>query len=220
MIHPVPLADRRKNPRAQLRIPVRIRWRGPMGMRLEVTRAVDVCRSGLLVERAERCEVGSQVWVISPFDSRAMVQPETPGRIARVERLNGKVARVAVAFDGPSPADARPAGQERRRHPRVSFALPIFIRPAGSPWPEESMTQDLSPGGARFSIARIFARGDSILAKIPWGEWEREGEIRGRVVRVQAQDVLPGPSPLSDPASGVSAMLTTVSVQWIRAPKR
>lgn len=219
MIHPVPLADRRKNPRAQLRIPVRIRWRGPLGMRLEITRAVDVCRSGLLVERAERCEVGSQVWVISPFDSRAIVQPETPARIVRVEKIPGGLNRVAIGFDASSPVDARP-GQERRRHPRVSFALPIFVRPASSPWPEESMTQDLSPGGARFSIARIFARGDSVLAKIPWGEWEREGEIRGRVLRVQAQDVFPGPSPLSDPASGVSAMLTTVSVQWIRPPKR
>ena len=220
MAHPVPLEDRRKHPRAQLHIPARIRWRGPLGMRLETTRTLDVCRNGLLVERAELCEVRSQVWVVSPFDSRSTVQPETPGRISRIEIHNGGPARVAITFDSAPQAAARPAGQERRQHPRVSFALPIFVRPSDSPWPEESMTQDLSAGGARFSTSRIYARGDSLLAKIPWGEWEHEGEVRGRVVRVEAQEVLPGPSPLADPATGASAMLATVSVQWIRKPKR
>lgn len=191
-----------------------------MGMRLEVARTLDVCRSGFLVERKEPCEVCSQVWVVSPFDSRAIMQPETPGRIARVECNNGGPMRVAIALDSAPPFATRPAEQERRRHPRVSFALPIFVRPCDSPWPEESMTQNLSASGARFSTSRIFARGDSLLARIPWGDWEREGEVRGRVVRVQPHDILPGPSPLADPELRASAMLTTIAVQWIRKPKR
>lgn len=214
------LEDRRKHPRARLRIPVRIRWRGPMGMRLEIARTLDVCRSGLLVERTERCEVRSQVWVVSPFDSRATMQPETQARIARVECHTGEPLRVAVAFDPVPPFTARPVEQERRRHPRVSFALPIFVRPCDFPWPEESMTQNLSAGGARFSTSRIFSRGDSVFAKIPWGAWEHEGEVRGRVVRVQPHEILPGPSPLADLDARASAMLTTIAVQWIRKPKR
>lgn len=210
------LEERRKHPRAQLRVPVRIRWRGPLGMRLEIARSIDVCRSGLLVERAERCEVRSRVWVISPFDARATVQPETPGHIARVHPENSGPLHVAIALEIASPATPRPAADERRRFPRVGFALPIFIRPIDSPWPEESMTMDLSAGGARFSTSRIFARGDSLLARIPWGDWDREGEVRGRVVRVQTHESLPGPAPLADPRTNSSGMLTTVSVQWIR----
>ncbi|HUO35476.1 MAG TPA: PilZ domain-containing protein [Candidatus Acidoferrum sp.] len=214
------LDERRKHPRAQLRIPVRIRWRGPMGMRLEVARAVDVCRNGLLVERSAPCEVRSQVWVVSPFDPRAGMQPETPGRIARVERLNCGPWRVGIAFDPTASSANRPDGLERRRHPRVAFALPVFVRPCDSPWPEESMTKNISAGGAMFCTARIFARGDSLLARIPWGDWERESELQGRVVRVEPHEILPGPSPLSDPDLRTSAMLTTVAVQWIRQPKR
>jgi len=220
MTSPGLLEERRKHPRAQLRIPVRVRWRGPLGMRLEQTHTVDVCRTGILVEKIERCIVRSQVWVLSPFESRAGVQPETPARVARVELRDGRPGRVAIAFETAPHPKPREVGDERRRYPRVAFALPIFVRPADSPWPEESMTQDLSPGGARFSTARIFARGDSILAKIPWGDWEREGEVRGRVVRVEPQEILPGPAPRADLSTQTSAMFTTVSVQWIRKPKR
>lgn len=213
------LEERRKHPRAQLQVPVRIRWRGPLGMRLEIARSLDVCRSGLLVERAERCEVRSRVWVISPFDARAAVQPETPGHIARVHSNNGGPSHVAIALEIASPAVHRSVADERRRFPRVAFALPIFIRPFDSPWPEESMTMDLSAGGARFSSSRIFVRGDSLLARITWGDWDRQGEVRGRVVRVQMHESLPGPAPLADPRTQSSGMLTTVSVQWIRKPR-
>jgi hypothetical protein len=216
MTSPDPLEERRRHPRAPLRIPVRIRWRGPLGMRLETSYTVDVCRTGLLVKRAEPCEVRSQVWVISPFDARAVVQPETPGQIARVANHNGGPALVAIAFDAAASCTPRPVGQERRNYPRVSFALPIFVRPADSPWPEESMTQDLSPAGARFSTARIYARGDSLLARIPWGDWDREGEVRGQVVRVQLGDIFPGPAPLGDPAMRASALLSVVAVHWVR----
>jgi hypothetical protein len=219
MVSPGLLEERRKHPRAQLRVPVRIRWRGSMGMRLEIARSLDVCRSGLLVERIEPCEVRSQVWVVSPFDSRAAVQPETPGRIARVESKNGGPSRVAISLDAPT-SSAHPAAEERRQFPRVAFALPIFVRPADSPWPEESMTMDLSAGGARFSTSRIYARGDALLARIPWGDWDREGEVRGRVTRVQMEEQLPGPVPLADPRLHGSGILITVSVQWIRKPRR
>ena len=40
--------DLRKSPRARLHLPARIRWLGPLGMRLEITETIDVSREGLL----------------------------------------------------------------------------------------------------------------------------------------------------------------------------
>jgi hypothetical protein len=95
----------------------------------------------------------------------------------------------------------------------------MFVRVAGSPWPEESMTHDISRAGARFESAHMYHKGDTILAKIPWGEWERAGEMRARVVRVEAAPVNPGPAPQSDPAIGQSGMLRFISVCWDVQPK-
>ena len=80
--------EMRKHPRAQLGMPARIRWRGPLGMRMEITRTIDVSRDGVRVPRSESCEIGSRVWLTFPFDSNASaaVQPETPAHVVRVER--------------------------------------------------------------------------------------------------------------------------------------
>lgn len=206
----------RRHPRARLQLPVRIRWRGPFGMRLEVTQTFDVSREGLLVHRVEQCELHARVWVAFPFDSTAAVaaQPETPARVVRVERVAKGSYRVALHLEPPPRNALRPPAQERRSSPRIPFALPIFVRAAGTPWPEESMTQDISRGGARFLTARIFAQGDPLLATLSWGEWARAGEIPARVVRVVPQPDSPGIAPLADPKNGLSALFTSVAVHW------
>ena len=81
------------------------------------------------------------------------------------------------------------------------------------------MTHDISSAGARFESADTYAAGDTILARIPWGEWERVGEIRARVVRVEAEPVSRGPAPRSNPIAGRSGMLTSVSVRWDGPPR-
>ena len=84
------LTDMRKYPRARLQLGARIRWRSPLGMRLESTQTVDMSRGGILLDRVERCEVDAHVWVVCPFDSsNASVQPETRARVARVENKPG-----------------------------------------------------------------------------------------------------------------------------------
>lgn len=215
------LTDLRKYPRARLQLGARIRWRSPLGMRLESTQTVDMSRGGILLDRAERCEVDSHVWVVCPFESStAAVQPETPARVARVEDLRGGYYRVALQLQPPDRGASRDAAVERRRSSRVPFAVPIFVRPMGAPWPEESMTHDISRSGARFTTVRIFAPGDSMLAKVPWGEWANRGEIAGRVVRVESHRDMPGPAPLADPRSGSSALLASVAVEWNPPAKR
>jgi PilZ domain len=184
MLRPPASLDLRKHPRALLRLPVRIRWSGPLGMRLEVTHTIDTSKEGLLVRRAEPCELFRHVWVAFPYDMQAGAQPETPARVLRVERDSGGSFRVALKLAsrrrGPVPA------VERRKEPRLYFALPVFARPFGAPWPEESMTQDISRSGARFETAHNYQPGDDVLAKISWVEWAGRREIHGRVLRIQA----------------------------------
>ena len=221
MSEPATFVDLRKHPRAQLQLPARIRWQGPLGMRLEVTQTVDVSRDGMLFRRNEPCERLARVWVAFPFDpaSGGSTQPETPARIVRVERDASGGYWVALRFESAARTGKLPADRERRNSERIPFALPIFVRPAGTPWPEEFMTQDISQHGTRFETSHIYAPGDKVLAKIPWGEWSKTGEIAGRVVRVEAMEDTPGPAPVANPDAGNGAMITSVAVEWMRTRK-
>jgi len=207
----------RRHRRAQLELPVRVRSQGPLGMRLEGAQTIDVSRDGLQILRGEPCEVHSRVWVICPYypSASSAAQPETPARVTRVE-ATPEGYRVALHLELPPKASPRSPIQERRACARAPFALPIFVRPLGTPWPEESMTQDISRCGVRFESSHIYAPGDRIMAKIPWGEWTKGSEVAGRVVRVETMKIHPGRAPLADPSSGRSAVLTSVSVKWTR----
>ena len=206
----------RKHPRAQLRLPARIRWRGPLGMRMESTHTLDVSRNGIRVQRNESCESGSRVWVVFPFDgaSASGIPPETPARVVRVESGPSAGYQVALQLELPSRTASRPTDRERRACSRISFALPIFVRALGFPWPEESMTQNISRTGARFESAHIYSAGDAVLAKIPWGDWACAGEIPARIVRVENCAAPPSSVALSNPLAGMSAILTSIAVRW------
>jgi len=195
----------RKHPRSHLQMLARIRSRGPFGMRLEVTQTIDASREGLLVHRREPCDPPARVWVVFPFDpSSASVQPETPARVVRVEDDPMGGYRVALHLEQPSRELQEPPVDERRGTQRIPFALPIFVRPKGTPWPEESMTRDVSSGGAKFYTSQGYLPDDTVLATIPWGEWSKCGEIPGRVVRVETAE-----SELNAP------QISSVAVQWL-----
>jgi|SRR5580658_154698 hypothetical protein len=206
----------RKHPRAQLKLPARVRWRGPLGMRMESTYTLDVSRNGIRVQRNESCESGSRVWVVFPFDAASCsgIPPETPARVVRVESCAGTGYQVALQLDLPARTASRPTDRERRACSRISFALPIFVRALGFPWPEESMTQNISRTGARFESAHIYCAGDAVLAKIPWGDWACAGEIPARIVRVENCATPASSVPLSNPLAGMSAILTSIAVRW------
>jgi hypothetical protein len=214
--------EMRKHPRAQLKLPARVRWHGPIGMRLEITQTVDVSREGMLFHRNEPCDRQARMWVAFPFDpaAGAATQPETPARVVRVEPDSQEGGFwVAVKFENMTRAPQLPAGRERRGSERIPFALPIFVRLAGTPWPEEFMTQDISHHGTRFETSHIYAPGDKVLAKIPWGEWSKTGEVAGCVVRVETVEDSPGPAPAANSEEGQSAMITSVAVKWMRSRK-
>ena len=77
------------------------------------------------------------------------------------------------------------------------------------------MTRDLSRNGARFETSHIYAAGETVVAQIPWGEWSKKGELRGRVVRVENVPDSPGPAPMANPEKGASAIVTAVAVEWL-----
>jgi hypothetical protein len=185
-------------------------------MRMESTHTLDVSRNGIRVQRNDPCEIGSRVWLVFPFEaaSAAGVPPETPARVVRVESGSAAGYQVSLELELPSRGAARPADRERRACSRISFALPIFVRALGFPWPEESMTQNISRAGARFESAHIYSAGDAVLAKIPWGDWVRAGEIPARIVRVENQVSPSSSALLSNPLAGISAILTSVAVRW------
>jgi hypothetical protein len=214
-------ADLRKSPRARLRLPVRLRWLGPLGMRLEITETIDASREGLLIRRDEPCNPLARVWVAYPFDpSAAAIQPETPARIARVQRGAKGGFYVGLQLQLPPRESPRPADGERRRSSRFSFALPIFVRPSGSFWPEESMTQNVSNYGVRFESARTYKIGEMIRAKIPWGDWAKAGEILGRVVRADSPAECPDGAPGSGgPQAITNTTLASVAVEWMNTER-
>jgi PilZ domain len=208
--------DLRKSPRAQLRMPVRLRWQGSFGMRLEITETLDVSREGMLIVRSDPHGVSSRVWVTFPFEpsSAAAVQPETPATVVRVQQEKAGGYRVALKLELPKRDIFPPAHVERRRDPRVPFALPIFVRPKNTPWPEESMTRDISKGGALIDTSHVYRIGESVLAKIPWGEWSNVGEIPGRIVRVESRRESYGGLLDQGGDISISSNLRSVAVEW------
>lgn len=209
--------EKRKHPRARVTLPLRVRWLGPLGMRLEVTQTIDASRDGVLFRRGEPCDPGARVWVALPFDANAaaFVQTETPACVVRVEE--GRDGNFYVGLRLELPLESLPAdGKERRQAPRLHFSLPVFVRPSGTPWPEESMSQDVSRGGLRFETFHAYTAGETVLAQIPWGDWAKSGEMTGRVLRVEvlkhARDT--GSNGHSAGAD-TGAMLASVAVQWL-----
>jgi hypothetical protein len=216
MEQPSTSSDRRSHPRAPLQLSARIRWQGPLGMRLEVAETVDVSRDGVLLHRKEPCEARSRVWIVLPFvlGDLGSVQPETPGRIARVARAEDGSYWVAVRLEHPERGVRSPGERERRRVERIPLSLPIFLRPSGTPWPEESMTYDLSAKGVRFETAHLYVLGQTVIAQVPWGEWAKRGQIHGRVVRVEDLRDSPSIAPTS-PNDGTSNIITSIAVEWL-----
>jgi hypothetical protein len=213
--------DRRPHPRAELALPVRLRWLGPFGLETEITQSWNVCRSGVLVASGEPRHAGSLVWVTFPFDEEsALAEPETPARVAWCHAGRGGIQMLGIAFDARNPAGgngylriprgaASVAGSNTRkyfeigeRRRRKRFALAMFVHVSrtvlpgtyalsaheDAPWPEETMTVNVSHSGVLFSSLRIYEAGDRLTVTYPKGAVLPDGERLGRVVHVAPLD--------------------------------
>jgi len=182
------IVEQRRHPRAQLHLPVRLRWVGPLGSLLEVSQTLDASRGGLLVYRADSCMVGTRVWVTFPFDPAATeAQPEMAARVVRVKNTPSGGHLVALRLETHPSRDGFLVPFERRKSPRVPLGLPVRVRPADTLWPEETMTLEVSEGGLTVESARLCQPGDNVRVQMPNGQWTRAGECAGVIVHVEAR---------------------------------
>ncbi len=198
--------EQRRHPRVQLNLPVRLRWLTPLGQLTEVTETLDVCRAGLRIYRREPCRIGAMVWVTFLFDSSLpLALPETPARVVRLATTPTGGNLVALEFESlPRHRDLLAAlariypgsVRNRRRRERIRLALPIRVRPPSSPWPEETMTVDLSDEGLMFCTTRLYIVGDTVFITLPrgsfGGRWASPTELPARVVRIEKDARLDG----------------------------
>jgi len=218
--------DRREHHRAQLRLPVRLRWSTPFGQKTEVCRTLDISRGGLLVPCNEAHALGVPLWVTFPYDPALRDgQPEMLAKVVRVtpesngfasgappasaNRLTKVFAAPAVAlhfqpaFHPESNGNGRAKERERRGSARRLLAVPLRVRPEHVPWFEEAMTIDVSTQGLRFLSNREYPQDVILLvsfdssASVPWPTGT---EVPSRVVRI-------GPVPQS------SALAITITRQ-------
>lgn len=196
--------DRREHHRAQLRLPVRIRWNTPFGQKTEVCKTLDISRGGLLVPCQDTHAPGVPLWVTFPYDSSvADSQPEMLAKVVRARPArngNGsKAARAgsnekavglhfALPFRPESNRNGLPKERERRDSPRRPLAIPVRVRLEHIPWFEEAMTIDISAHGLRFLSSREYQEGDLLrVAFEPTasGPWPTASETPARVVRIE-----------------------------------
>jgi hypothetical protein len=197
--------DRREHHRAQLRLPVRIRWNTPFAQKTEVCRTLDISRGGLLVPCREAHAPGVGVWVTFPYDtSLGEGQPEMLAKVVRVRSAhngNGsasidpdaKEQAVALHFAASPRTQANGNGhakeRERRDSPRRPLALPVRVRPEHIPWFEEAMTMDVSAHSLRFLSSREYQEGDRLLLSFEAtssAPWPVASETFARVLRIES----------------------------------
>lgn len=180
--------ERRKHPRAQVTMPVRLRWPGPLRQTTEITETLDVSRGGLLVYSVDGPHPGRALWLTFPFENSMIApEPEILAHVLRVERRASGGSFIAIHFDGPAVSSAKPL-VERRLAPRTAIGVPVSVRAPSCPWPEDAMTLDVSADGLSFITPRVYTVGDTLkVAMLPGvtpSGWSSPGEIAARVVRV------------------------------------
>ena len=195
--------DRREHHRAQLRLPVRIRWNTPFGQKTEICKTLDISRGGLLVPCEETHAPGVPLWVTFPYDGSGESQPEIQAKVVRVRSArngNGsKAARAgssekalalhfALPFRPESNGNGHANERERRDSPRRPLAVPVRVRLEHIPWFEEAMTMDISAHGLRFLSSREYQEDDRLRVSFDptaSGPWPTAPETPARVVRIE-----------------------------------
>jgi hypothetical protein len=169
--------ERRRHPRVPLNLPVRLRWIGALGQTLIQTQTLDVSRGGMLapleLTRNQAFHLHSPAWATLPYDEASMqLQPESPVRVTRFRETPSGAFLLGLEFKqvldaSPAREQTPPAGREQRRSIRSTLAVPIRVHWEGSPWPEESMTVDVSSTGVLFCARRLYAPGDEVSLTLP-----------------------------------------------------
>jgi hypothetical protein len=207
--------ERREHHRAQLRLPVRLRWTTPFGQKIEVCETLDVSRGGLRVPCREAHAPGVPLWVTFPYNvAFGDGQPEVLAKVVRAcsgsnggryaevkkdsagvivkERDGAQPPSLALHFEitahGQRNGNGHVTERERRSSVRRRLAVPIRARAGNIPWFEEAMTLDVSAEGLRFLSSREYRSGEHLFVtfeSLASAPWVGAKEFRSRVVRVE-----------------------------------
>jgi hypothetical protein len=192
----------RRYGRVPLSVPVRLRWVGAWGWGAEISETMDIGRGGLLVASGEARCPGAPVWVTFPFQPQdPQPVPEFAAHVAHARSNPAGGVWVGLAF-APSgcPQSGRgavPRGSlwrraraafgrlgNGRRYERMPLALPISIHRPQFPWPEETVSENISAGGLVFCTVQVYEPLEIIEIELPSGRWPAVGRHAARVLRV------------------------------------
>lgn len=185
----MPAAERRKDTRLGLRVPVRVQGYDPDGREWqEMTSTSDASYGGASFPLKHAHSLGQVVLLTLPLpkDYRRYALNESSYRtyaLVRTSRAGGRdTARVGVMFLGRTPPrgyQANPGGRyllpgdendsagrhvERRQHERLPLYVNLRIQRTGdTPGEERTVTENLSRGGARVLSTLPVAAGDVLV---------------------------------------------------------
>jgi hypothetical protein len=208
-------AERRKDPRLGLRVPVRVQGYDPDGAEWqEITATGDASYGGASFSLKHAHSVGQVVLLTLPLprNFRRYAISESSYRtyaLIRESRPGRAVARVGVMFLGRTPPRGyqdNPGGRyflpgdpgdtvehgERRHHERLPLFVDLKIRRAGG-GEERTVTENLSRGGARVLSTLPVAPGDVLVVSDTSGRISASAVVRNvfiapdRITRLNLQ---------------------------------
>ncbi len=186
------LMEKRLHHRARIGLPVRVRCITPFGVGVESAMTADVSRGGFSFDSPTRMVCGIHVWTSLPFDaSIADAQPDLRARIVHCHGCANGMHRIGVQFETPSlhllvSQRTVPPGIEHRISPRHFLNVPVRVRPDYLPWPEETMTLNISEAGIRFLTTRQHEEGSILLLEFDKpspATWPAAEEVQTIIVR-------------------------------------
>lgn len=185
-------AESRTRPRVRFDMAVRVRQIGPPRDSIEIARALDVSRNGVLFRTRQPYQMHSTVWLILPFNPKAPIQePEFPGTIVRIDPMEDGTAEIGIRFHSSrsdrliSMYDTKAVpteASERRAKDRAKLSLTIRIRDAVGV--EITNTVDVSRTGVLFRSNKDYQVGQLLWVTVPYTPETPPEEIEARVVRI------------------------------------
>ena len=200
---PAPKAERRRETRMALRLPVRVQGHDARNQPWEEMAAMENTSFGGGAMRMKRPVVRGQVLSLSlplPKHFRRYDLSEAFYRVYALVRhtaADGGEQRVGVLFLGKSPPkgyEANPGGlyllptdpppvtkEERRKWPRTAIFVNVRLHwttPGGKEIEEQTIAENIGRGGARVMTSLPVAKGDVLRLEEVDGDFQVRAEIR------------------------------------------
>jgi PilZ domain-containing protein len=200
----VTIGERRKDPRRQLSMPVRVQGTDSDGSPWEeMTTCEDVSSGGCAFNLRHPVLTGQVLFLSLPLpkDYRryALADPsyKSYALVRGLAMAGVGVGRISVMFLGKNPpkgyeenpggryllaTDPKPAPKERRQFRRIEVVLALRLRrydaASGTLQEEQTLTENLSRGGARVQTGMAVSKGEILFVEDPRGAYSARAQIQ------------------------------------------